>query len=104
MWEKFKRSGLVRSDGTFANDTQTSQIDDGAARYSKSATSQEWKDNDGNTFKTQPTTLSKLTQYTGITNGLKHLQKAGLISTAQNIEIDIASLHDRSGVLVIGQG
>jgi hypothetical protein len=66
--------------------TEDFEADDGTARYSKSATSQEWKDNDGNTFKTQPTTLSKLTQYTGITNGLKHLQKAGLISTAQNIE------------------
>lgn len=66
--------------------TEDFEADDGTARYSKSATSQEWKDNDGNTFKTQPTNLAKLVKYTGITNGLKHLQKAGLISNVQNIE------------------
>lgn len=66
--------------------TEDFEADDGTARYSKSATSQEWKDNDGNTFKTQPTTLAKLVKYAGITNGLKHLQKAGLISNVQNIE------------------
>jgi hypothetical protein len=66
--------------------TEDFEADDGTARYSKSATSQEWKDNDGNTFKTQPTTLAKLIKYTGIVNGLKHLQKAGLISNVQNIE------------------
>lgn len=67
----------------FMEDTE---LDDGTSRYSRSATSQEWKDNDGNTFKTQPTTLAKLVKYTGITNALKHLQKAGLISNVQNIE------------------
>ena len=66
--------------------TEDFEADDGTARYSRSATSQEWKDNDGNTFKTQPTNLAKLVKYTGITNGLKHLQKAGLISNVQNIE------------------
>ena len=66
--------------------TEDFEADDGTSRYSRSATSQEWKDNDGNTFKTQPTTLAKLVKYTGITNGLKHLQKAGLISNVQNIE------------------
>ena len=66
--------------------TEDFEADDGTSRYSRSATSQEWKDNDGNTFKTQPTTLAKLVKYPGIVQGLKHLQKAGLISTVQNIE------------------
>ena len=66
--------------------TEDFEADDGTSRYMRSATSQEWKDNDGKTFKTQPTTLSKLTKYPGIVKGLKHLQKAGLISTAQNID------------------
>lgn len=66
--------------------TEDFEADDGTSRYSRSATSQEWKDNSGNTFKTQPTTLAKLIQYPGIVKGLKHLQNSGLISTAQNIE------------------
>lgn len=66
--------------------TEDFEADDGTSRYSRSATSQEWKDNSGNTFKTQPTSLAKLIQHPGIVQGLKHLQKSGLISTAQNIE------------------
>lgn len=66
--------------------TEDFEADDGTSRYSRSATSQQWKDNSGNTFKTQPTSLAKLIQYPGIVKGLKHLQKSGLISTAQNIE------------------
>jgi hypothetical protein len=66
--------------------TEDFEADDGTSRYSRSATSQQFKDNSGNTFKTQPTSLAKLIQYPGIVKGLKHLQKSGLISTAQNIE------------------
>jgi hypothetical protein len=66
--------------------TEDFEADDGTARYMRSATSQEWKDNDGKTFKTQPTTLANLSKYPGVLKGLKHLQEAGLISTAQNID------------------
>ena len=79
----FDRVAENTADEMFTEDTE---LDDGTARYSRSATSQEWKDNDGNTFKTQPTNLAKLVKYPGIVQGLKHLQKAGLISNVQNIE------------------
>jgi hypothetical protein len=66
--------------------TEDFEADDGTSRYMRSATSQEWKDNNGKIFKTQPTNLAKLSKYPGVLKGLKHLQASGLISTAQNID------------------
>ena len=66
--------------------TEDFEADDGTARYSRSATEESWQDNDGNTFKTQPSKISKLINYPGFARGMRGLQAKGMMPVVQSIQ------------------